>query len=222
MGPNGLGAAEPVPIYTPAMTPRRPRRSVVALALATLTLLVVPGIVAAHAELDTVSPKDKSTVEGTPTIKMTFTETLDPAKSSITLVDSGGAIIDGSSVATPGASKTMTFTPNGDLAPGTYTIRWTSASAEDGDIARGTTTFTVAAAASASPSEEPTASASASAAASVAPSVAPSPSEAPSASPAPTTPASSTSDALIPIIVVLAVLAGLGIWLLRGRGRASG
>ncbi len=203
------------------MIPRRPRRSVVAVVLATLILLLVPGFASAHAELDTVSPKDKSTVEGTPTIKMTFTETLDPAKSSITLVDSGGAIIDGSSVATPGASKTMTFTPNGDLAPGTYTIRWTSASAQDGDIARGTTTFTVTAP-STSPSEEPTASASASTAASVAPSVAPSPSEAPSASPAPTTPASSTSDALIPIIVVLAVLAGLGIWLLRGRGRASG
>ncbi|HEY7132712.1 MAG TPA: copper resistance protein CopC [Candidatus Limnocylindrales bacterium] len=208
------------------MTPRRPRRSVAAVAFATLTLFLVPSLAVAHAELDTVTPKDKSTVEGTPTIKMTFTQALDPAKSSITLVDSGGAIIDGSSAATPGASKTMTFTPNGDLAPGTYTIRWTSASAEDGDIARGTTTFTVAAAASASPSEEPTASASpsaeASAAASVAPSDDPSPSAAPSASPVPTTPASSTSDALIPIVVVLVVLAGLGIWLLRGRGGASG
>jgi copper resistance protein C len=208
------------------MTPRRPRRSVAAVAFATLCLFLVPGLALGHAELDTVSPKDKSSVEGTPTIKMTFTETLDPAKSSITLIDASGAVVEGSSTATPGASKTMTFVVNGELQPGTYTIRWTSASAEDGDIARGTTTFTVTAAASPSASEEPTASATPSAAASgepsAVPSVAASPSVVPTASPGPTTPASSTSDLLIPIIVVLVVIAGLGFWLLRGRGRATG
>ena len=95
---------------------------------------------------------------------------------------------------------------------GTYTIKWTSASADDGDIERGQLTFTVQlAAASLPPSEPPTASTapSASAPASIAPSIAP-PSAAPSVvaptpapSAAPAAPASSTSDVLLPIVIGL-------------------
>ncbi len=205
------------------MTPSRSRRAITVVATAAFLSLLVPGAVLGHAELDTVSPADKSTVQGTPPIKMTFTETLDPAKSSITLISSSGAVIDGkSSVPSGGSGKEMDFAVNGELQSETYTIRWTTASAQDGDIARGTTTFTVVAASAPPPS--PTSSAQAS----VEPSGAESPSAtaastvAPSPSASPTTPASSTSDAVIPIVVVLVVLAGLGLWLLRGRGRARG
>jgi copper resistance protein C len=213
------------------MISRRPRRSVAAVAFATLCLFVVPGLALAHAELDTVTPADKSTVEGTPAkIVMTFTEKLDPAKSSITLVNSGGAIIEGtSSVPSGGDGKEMDFAVNGELQPGAFTIRWTTASAEDGDIARGTTTFTVAAPPpSASPSEAPTASASPTPDASAAPSTAPSvetsspPSISPSPSPAPSTPTSSTTDLLLPIVIVIVVVVALGFWLLTRRGRAAG
>ena len=205
------------------MTHFRSRRAVATVATVAFLILLAPGAVLGHAELDTVSPADKSTVEGTPQIKMTFTEALDPAKSSITLVGPSGAVIDGNSnVPSGGSGKEMDFVVNGELQSETYTIRWTTASAVDGDIARGTTTFTVVAASAPPPS--PTSSVAASvepsAAASASPTVAPS--VAPSPSAPPTTPATSTSDAIIPIVVVLVVLVGLGIWLLRGRGRGRG
>ena len=205
------------------MSPLRPSCVTAALIATALVVLLVPGAVLAHAELATVSPADKVTVQGTPQIKMTFTEPLDPAKSSITLIGAGGAVVDGkSNVPSGGSGKEMDFVVNGELQSETYTIRWTTASSLDGDIARGTTTFTVVAASAPPPS--PTSSAQASVEPSIAPSSSPTtaPSVAPSPSAAPATPATSTSDAIIPIVVVLVVIAALAAWLLRGRGRGRG
>jgi methionine-rich copper-binding protein CopC len=190
-----------------------------------LAALLVPAIALAHAELDKATPADKSTVQGSPTeILMTFTEAVDPAKSSIKLVDASGAVVADGSTVSSGNPKLMRLAISTVLAPATYTVRWTTSSAVDGDVARGTTTFTVAAAASVAPSETPAPSApaaSSSAAASVAPPLdEPSVAASPSPSSPPTTPATSTNDAVIPIIVALIVLVGLGAWLLRSRARA--
>jgi len=186
-------------------------------------LLLTPAIVLGHAELDTATPKDKSTVQTSPTeIVMTFTEPVVPSKSSIKLVDASGSVIAQGSTVDAGDAKTMRLALS-PLDPATYTVRWTTASALDGDLDHGTTTFTVAAAPSVAPSASPapsaaTAPAPASAGASVAP-----PSVAPTPSPpsAPTTPAASTSDALIPVVIALIVLAALGLWLMRGRSRSG-
>src|SRR6185295_12063135 len=79
---------------------------------ATLLLILVPSAVLGHAELDTASPADKSTVTGSPPeLVFTFTEAVDPRQ-----------------------------------PPGKYPVRWTTASAVDGDIAHGTPTFTIVAA----------------------------------------------------------------------------
>ncbi|HEY3164887.1 MAG TPA: copper resistance protein CopC [Candidatus Limnocylindrales bacterium] len=171
----------------------------------------------AHAELDSVTPADKSTVLGTPAeIVMTFTEKLDPNKSSIKLVDPAGTVVVQGSTVDAGTPPTMRLALPTVFAPGTYTIRWISVSAEDGDLDQGTTTFTIAAAVSAEPSAAP--SAGPSAAASGQPiSVAPSP----AASASPTTPAASTGDTVVPIVVALILLAALAAWLLRGRGRTA-
>jgi methionine-rich copper-binding protein CopC len=191
---------------------------------ATLLLLLAPGVALGHAELDTASPADKSTVTGSPTeIVFTFTEPVVPAKSSLKLVNSSGAIVaQGSTVDPADAKKMHLVVPT--QPPGTYTVRWTTASALDGDIAHGTTTFTIVAATpspSLAPSALPTPS--------VAPSEAASPSASalPSASPSPSggggTPTStSTSDAVIPVIAALVILAALGLWLLRSRSRRVG
>lgn len=197
---------------------RRARTLCVAFVVA---LFALPAAVLAHAELDTVSPADGTAVTKVLTeIAMTFTEDLDPEKSSIVLAKAGGAQVQSGGVVSPDDLKRMTLAIT-DLAAGSYEIRWTSASAEDGDIARGTTHFTYAppgptendfltpspSAPSPSPSTSPSAS----------PSVVPSPS--PSAA---GTPAASTSDVLIPIVVAIVVVGLLGAWLLRGRSRGSG
>jgi len=180
-------------------------------------LFTVASIALGHAELATVTPADKSTIQGPPEeIDMTFTQNLDPTKSSIVLVDAAGKLVVQGGIVTNGREMYLPLPE--PLPAGTYQIRWTTFSSEDKESDRGTTTFTVAAAASVAPS---TTTASPSAAESVAPSAAASvaPSAGPSvaASPAPTTPTTSTNDAVIPIIVALVVLAGLGLWLLRGR-----
>jgi methionine-rich copper-binding protein CopC len=212
--PRLLGCLAPRP------TRVRPRRSVGRALLALIAILAAfaaPASVAAHAELDTIRPADKSSGPAPTEIIGTFVENLDPSKSSFTLVDAGGAVVQKGGEVVSDDPRKLTLTLTETLAPGAYTIRWTTVSTEDGETARGTTTFTVTAPPSPSPepSDAPTVAPSASP--SPVPSVAPSP----SASAPPTSPAASTSDAVIPIVAALVVLAGIGVWLMRGRGRAA-
>jgi hypothetical protein len=114
-----------------------------------------------------------------------------------------------------------------DLAPGEYTVRWTTNSAEDGEIARGTWSFTVVAAPTAAPTATPTPSATATAVASATPvaTEAPTPTAASSPTPEPTPPPSGASgggDVVLPIIAGLAIVAVAGGYLLTRRGRGSG
>lgn len=187
--------------------------AVVAIALA------LPAAAAAHAELETVFPADGSTVTEAPTeIVMTFTEALNPAKSSIVLAEVGNPpLFSGGKVSADDPKRMTLAIP--ELGAGVYEIRWTSSSAEDGDIARGTTTFTYAPAppsptdeASPSPSASPSAS-------SASPTASPSPSPSPSAS---TTPTASGTDVLLPIIAALVVIALFAAWLVRNRSRGRG
>jgi methionine-rich copper-binding protein CopC len=151
----------------------------------------------------------------------TFTEPLDPSKSSLVVLNASGAQIASGGQVDAADTKKMTLALP-PLEAGTYQVRWTTASALDGDLDRGTTGFTYAPAPS--PSTSPSAGASATPAASVA--ATPSPSAAASVAPSPSAsgqPAStSTSDLLIPIVVAVILVAGLGYWLLRGRSRSGG
>ena len=152
---------------------------------------------------------------------MTFTEPLVPAKSSIKLVNTNGQVVAEGSTVDAGDTKTMRLVLPANLPIGTFTARWTSASAVDGDLDHGTTTFT--SGIQGPDPGTPIPSASPAVSASTAPvDVLPSDiarSAAPSAPP--TTPAASTSDAVIPIVVALVVLVGFGVWLLRGRSRGA-
>ncbi|MDQ3127708.1 MAG: copper resistance protein CopC [Chloroflexota bacterium] len=199
------------------MLSRRTTRLVAALSFAACVVIGLPGAVLGHAELSTVTPADTSTVGGSPPeIVMTFTEDLDPGRSSIRLVDSAGTLVVEGGAVDPN-SMTMRLAVPANLAPGTYTIRWTSFSTEDNEQDRGTTTFTLTpstAPPTAQPSNRPIEAPSASA-----PPASVVPSEAPSPSAPPTTPTASASDALIPIIVVVVAIIGIGVWLARGRAR---
>jgi methionine-rich copper-binding protein CopC len=179
-------------------------------------LILAPSAVLGHAQLDTISPADKSSGPAPAEIVGTFVENLDPSKSSFTLVDAGGAVVQKGGRVASADPRRLTLTLTESLAPGAYTIRWATVSTEDGETARGVTTFTV----TAPPSPSPTPSEAPSVGPSPSPSPVPSVGPSPSASAPPARPATSTSDAVIPIVAALFVLAAIGLWLMRGRSRA--
>ncbi|HET7703251.1 MAG TPA: copper resistance protein CopC [Candidatus Limnocylindrales bacterium] len=203
------------------MTHRRPARLPAALAALTVTLLVLIALVSApavlaHAALVTAAPADGATVVGPPAeIVMTFSQALDPARSSLRLVNTADQVVAQDSTVGPG-TKTMRLPVPADLPAGEYTVRWTTFSTEDNEQERGTTTFTIVA-----PTPAPTATPSAAASAAPSPRAVPTTPPSPSPSPGTSSPTASTADVLVPIVVVLAVLAGLGLWLLRSRSRGA-
>lgn len=189
-----------------------------------LLALSIAGPAAAHADLVTSSPEDGA-VLGTPptTITLTFSEGLDAGKSSFKLLGAGIFAIGGTGKAAEDGADVMTLgalvQDGRPLGPGVYQVQWTSV-AGDGDVLRGTITFTVAepTPAPATPtlaSTEPSAMAP-SAVPTKLPSAVPTP--APSADPGPAS--ADADDALLPIIATLAIVAGIGALVLR-RGRRA-
>ena len=123
----------------------------------------------------------------------------------------------------PGDDKRMVITDLPELAPGSYEVQWTTVSAEDGELARGTWSFTVAVALKTPGTPAPTATASASAAATPSATAEPTAAPSPSASPAPTDQTgASGGDVILPIIVALAVVLIAAGFLLSRRGRPPG
>jgi copper resistance protein C len=184
--------------------------------------IMIPAIVVAHAELETSTPADGSTVQSPfdGPIVLRFTEALAEG-SEADLLGSDGSTIASADVDQPGA--TMTFELASDLDPGEYEVRWTGV-AQDGHVDRGTFGFSVAAAPpTPEPTPEPTPTATAtpstpaetSPPATVAPSVSPAPS--------PTVDGGASAgagDVLLPIIVALLVVGMGGIYLLTRRNRS--
>ena len=201
-------------------------RRVVGVFAGLVVSLLIAGGTLAHAELETSDPADGETVT-TPvtTISLSFSQALDPAKSSFRLIGPDGNL--GTGEVTGPTVMTLDGLELGDAE---YQIKWVSASADDGDIERGQLTFTVqveaaspsaqapstAPSATVSPTENDVPSAEPSESTPSASAVAPTPT--PSA--APTSPASSTSDVLLPIVIGLLLVAGVGAYVLR-RSRSA-
>lgn len=169
--------------------------------LACLLLAIVPSVVFAHAELDEATPGPGDVVRTVPReLVATFTQNLDPRRSSISLRSASNAVLADGRVT--GAREIRLTLPR--LSPGTYTVRWTTYSTEDNEIARGTYTFRVAAPA---PSPSPSATSS------VVPAT-------PTASASPRGTGSgdeSGADVLLPVVVALVAIAGIAAWVLRRR-----
>jgi methionine-rich copper-binding protein CopC len=202
------------------MTRHDPAFRFAALLLASgLLLLIAPAATLAHSELEKPTPADKSTVT-TPVLQVsgTFTESIKVDGSKLLVKNASGATVAQGGV-DPGDDKVMTASPTDPLANGAYTVEWTTISADDGDVARGTWTFTVAVAATPSATATPAASASA------APTVAPTPTAAPTSAPAPSPSGSgsdtSGSDVILPIVIALIVLGAGAVYLLSRRGRPT-
>jgi methionine-rich copper-binding protein CopC len=206
------------------MATRSTPARVLALAAMAALLLLYPATAAAHAKLDVPSPKDGATVEGTPDeVSGTFTQKIEPDGSSLVLRDTNNKVVARGGP-DPDDDKRMVITDLPELAPGSYEVQWTTISAEDGELARGTWSFTVAVALKTPGTPEPTvtatASASAAATASATPESTASPSPAPT--PTPTDQTGAGSDVILPIIVALALVLAAAGFLLSRRGRPSG
>jgi len=203
------------------------RRVATGLALAALTLSLVPGLVLGHAELETATPADDSSIDQPVTeVSGTFSQRMDPDTSKLTVkLVGGGTVAEGR--VDPDDDQLMVAIPDTPLGSGDYQVEWVTLSVEDDEIARGTWTFTVAVTATPSPSPTPapTPTAAPSAAVTPAPTLVPAtpvPSVAPT--PAPSGDGSATgnaSDVVLPIIIALVVLGAGAAYLLTRRTRPT-
>lgn len=198
-----------------------PVRLVRALLSALLLLVLAAPVAFGHAELETAEPAPDSRVSEPAVLVTSFDQDLDPSRTSLEVRDAAGdRVVAGGE---PGDDP-RTFTLDlPTLAPGEYEVRWTSFSAEDGELARGEYTFTVVAAPSPSPSPtaQPTETVTPTSTSTPTPSAPPTVVSSPIASPATATPeptsTATASDVAIPIIAALVATAGFGWWLLRRR-----
>ena len=195
-------------------------RLAAAVAAALLLVTLVANLATAHAQLDTPTPADKATVTQPVTVVGgTFVERVNPNGSSLVVKLVGGGTVATGGV-DPSNAKQMVATPATPLGSGSYVVQWTTVSLDDGELARGTWTFTVAVAPSASATPTPSSSATVapSAAATIAPSAATTPAPPPLPSAAGDT-TGSGSDVVVPIIVALIVLGAGAAYLLSRRNR---
>jgi copper resistance protein C len=105
-------------------------------------LLAPPSLSAAraHAFLDHASPLVGSTVPAAPhEVVLTFTQNLEPAFSSVEVMDSSGARVDQGNAAVSGNTMHIGLKA---LGPGTYRVRWHALSV-DTHTTEGSFTFHV-------------------------------------------------------------------------------
>lgn len=96
---------------------------------------------AAHAFLDHASPRVGETVHGAPTeVKLWFTQDLEPAFSTLRVLDKGGKQVDRKDKKIDAAVMRVSVPP---LPPGTYKVQWRALSV-DTHVTDGDFTFTVA------------------------------------------------------------------------------
>ena len=198
-----------------------PIRRVATLVLAaSLAVVLVPGLAAAHADLVTPTPADKSTVTvQVAEVSGIYSEAMTPAGSSLIVKNAAGTTVAQGTVDQANNLR-MVATPTTPLGSGSYTVAWTS-TAIDLHVERGTWAFTIAVTATPAPTPVATAAPSTAptpAAVSAAPTIAPTPAPVPSAGGSTT---GSTSDVLLPIIVALIILIAGATYFLTRRYRPS-
>ena len=110
-----------------------------ALLAAVLALLAQPAV--AHAFLDHAAPRVGETVHGAPAeVRLRFTEELEPAFSTLRVVDKDGKQVDRKDKA---VDSTVMRVSVPQLPPGTYRVQWRALSV-DTHVTEGDFTFTVA------------------------------------------------------------------------------
>lgn len=131
---------------------------VLAAAAAFLLAFSAAASVAAHAEPVKVTPGDGAVLAERPSevvFEMSQELARQPGANDIDVIDAGGNEVTSVAAVIDNANRARLSVPlPTGLAPGTYTVRWKTLSSEDGDDARGETTFTYDPAAAPSPGKE--------------------------------------------------------------------
>ena len=190
--------------------------------LALLVAAVLPAGVGAHSELVASDPADGAILTDPPReISGVFSEELDAGRSVMELRAPDGGVLATGRVPAGGPATRMAIVDLPAFTAGTYEVRWTTVTADDDGVERGTFTFTMVAA---TPSPSPTAAPSltpepsliAASSPTPEPASSPTPPPAPSPTPGPAT-GSTTGDVAVPLAVLAAILVGGGVWLVRRR-----
>ena len=114
------------------------------LLLATACALVLPSAASAHAFLDHAAPAVGSTVHASPAqAKLWFTQELEPAFSTVQVLDRNGKRLDKGDPHVDQADATQLVVSLPQLAPGTYRVTWRVLSV-DTHVTEGDFTFDVA------------------------------------------------------------------------------
>jgi len=123
---------------------RRLRPFVAAACLVPVVLIVTGGIALAHAELASSVPAANASVTTSPRqLVLTFTEPIDPANSSLTLLGPDGKPVAGSGGLRVNEAATAATETVPTLAPGIYTVNYQVTSAADGHVTTGQYAFLV-------------------------------------------------------------------------------
>jgi copper resistance protein C len=124
---------------------RRPHlvRAAVVLAGAVITIGVSGGSALAHSYPQTTDPQSSARLDSSPAhIGITYDSPIAASGSSMLLLDSTGTAVPSEPDQSDNNRQTSIH-PVTDLAPGPYTVDWTSVSADDGHMAQGFYTFVV-------------------------------------------------------------------------------
>jgi methionine-rich copper-binding protein CopC len=112
-------------------------------AVAATALLLGAGVAWGHAFLERAEPRVGSTVKAAPSqVRVWFTEALEPAFSTLEVVNQFGDRVDRGPARVDAASPAMLQVPLKRLAPGIYRVKWRVLSV-DTHVTEGDFTFRV-------------------------------------------------------------------------------
>jgi methionine-rich copper-binding protein CopC len=113
------------------------------LALALVICVLIATSAAGHAVLQRAEPRVESKLKRSPDeVKLYFTERLEPAYSSLRVLDERGAQVDRRDSRVDRANPALLRATLPPLPPGTYTVRWRVLSI-DADVTEGGFTFRI-------------------------------------------------------------------------------
>lgn len=106
-------------------------------------LLLGAGVASGHAFLDHAEPRVGSTVKAAPAqVRVWFTQDLEPAFSTLEVVNQAGDRVDRGAAKVDAASPALLQVPLKRLGPGTYRVKWRVLSV-DTHVTEGDFTFRV-------------------------------------------------------------------------------